>query len=309
MSELGAPMPSRFPYAGAPQSSPGVSPSPGQTVRARYIIVDGTGGGVFVYVGRPGPGNPPIAWLTGAVSDPFGNSVTPQIGTRDNGTGFGVHLSGAEMVLAGLGSVSAGFISVQRNGSGSSSWLQTNVSGASDSSMVPQLLLMGESADASRSAYGILQAYDASTSQAVPITWQVNGAVAGTEPGSVSSGTPEGTPETWHYPALNSPFVTQGGSMKTGYKVTASGDTRVCGVLNLSSGTSWAGTVFTFPAGWFPSGYSTFFGVETHGGTSPSNEAPYAEVSVTGDLTLSGIPAGTNAVILNGFLPMDTVSG
>lgn len=54
--------------------------SPGSSagiVRARIVIVSGTGEGVFVYSGTPGPGNPPILSMTNAATDLFGNAVQP----------------------------------------------------------------------------------------------------------------------------------------------------------------------------------------------------------------------------------------
>lgn len=74
---LGAPMPSRFPYPSRPYPSPGVAPSSGQIVRARYVIVFGNSGGVFVYNGIPANGNPPAYYISNAATDPYGNSLSP----------------------------------------------------------------------------------------------------------------------------------------------------------------------------------------------------------------------------------------
>lgn len=51
--------------------------SPG-VVRARFVIVSGSGGGVFVY-GPAGPGSPPLYQLSGATNDPYGTPVYPGI--------------------------------------------------------------------------------------------------------------------------------------------------------------------------------------------------------------------------------------
>lgn len=56
---------------------------PGSTsgvIRARQVIVSGSDEGVFVYSGTPGPGNPPIDYMSNSATDPFGN-VLPQAGT------------------------------------------------------------------------------------------------------------------------------------------------------------------------------------------------------------------------------------
>lgn len=51
---------------------PGVSNA---IVIANKVIVFGTGGGVFVYSGTPGPGNPPIASISNTTTDPYGNAT------------------------------------------------------------------------------------------------------------------------------------------------------------------------------------------------------------------------------------------
>jgi len=48
-------------------------------VLARFVIVGG-GGGVFIYNGSPGPGNPPIEWMGFGLTDPFGNALPQQVG-------------------------------------------------------------------------------------------------------------------------------------------------------------------------------------------------------------------------------------
>ena len=79
-------MTSPDPY-GAPQTPPlnapgGASPQigvqPGATagaVFARYVVIFGTSGGMFIYSGTPGPGNPPVFSITTGTSDPYGNTV------------------------------------------------------------------------------------------------------------------------------------------------------------------------------------------------------------------------------------------
>lgn len=78
MTGLGTPTPSRFPYPGRPQPSPGVAPGSGQIIRARQVIVSGANGGMFVYNGTPRRGNPPVFYVIAPGSanvDPFGNTL------------------------------------------------------------------------------------------------------------------------------------------------------------------------------------------------------------------------------------------
>lgn len=51
---------------------PGVS---GQVVLAQYVIVFGSTGGVFVYDGIPGLGNPPLYWFGNVTQDPYKNAL------------------------------------------------------------------------------------------------------------------------------------------------------------------------------------------------------------------------------------------
>jgi hypothetical protein len=59
------------------QSRAGTGPAP-QTniIIARTVIIEGAMGGLFVYEGTPGPGNPPAFAITTASADPYGNPVT-----------------------------------------------------------------------------------------------------------------------------------------------------------------------------------------------------------------------------------------
>lgn len=64
----------------APPAQPlgvGVQPGSPNIIRARQVIVSGPNGGVFLYNGTPGPGNPPVLWevAPGTTSDPFGNTL------------------------------------------------------------------------------------------------------------------------------------------------------------------------------------------------------------------------------------------
>jgi hypothetical protein len=86
-----------------------VSPGSSNVVRARLVIVSGTGvSGVFVYNGTPALGNPPIVSITSASADPFGNAVTPGLDVTTGlitGTTF-LSYSGAPAAGNLVGSVS-----------------------------------------------------------------------------------------------------------------------------------------------------------------------------------------------------------
>ena len=50
-----------------------------EEVVTNKVIVEGSDGGVFIYNGTPGPGNPPIASVADSLTDPFGNAIVPGI--------------------------------------------------------------------------------------------------------------------------------------------------------------------------------------------------------------------------------------
>jgi hypothetical protein len=58
----------------------GITPGQSQTFIGRYVIIFGDNGGVFIYNGTPGPGNPPVYSNTNAIEDPYGNgNIIPGI--------------------------------------------------------------------------------------------------------------------------------------------------------------------------------------------------------------------------------------
>jgi hypothetical protein len=86
---------------GSPGVQPGVS---GGVVIANKVIVFGTGDGVFVYSGTPGKGNPPVAWVSGALTDPYGNSL-PAEGIVSSGSGqFSQLFDGLVKIVSSAGS-------------------------------------------------------------------------------------------------------------------------------------------------------------------------------------------------------------
>lgn len=69
-----------------PPGRPDVAAGNSAILRARLVLVSGTGGGIFVYTGTPKLGNPPIFWATSASADPFGNTIPSTAGIGGTGT-------------------------------------------------------------------------------------------------------------------------------------------------------------------------------------------------------------------------------
>ena len=117
---LNAPDGQATPVGVQPGTSTGV-------VVANRVIVSGPAGtiaGVFDYIGTPAAGNPPIAWITNAASDPYGNALPnnsltglpPTIGTLNpsNGSWSGLNHGSVE-VTDSASAVNGGVIA---NGAG-----------------------------------------------------------------------------------------------------------------------------------------------------------------------------------------------
>ncbi len=69
-------------------------PSPWSNQILNTLIVGGTGGGLFVYNGTPGPGNPPIFYASAQTTDPYGNAIVPTVGL----TGIGQFNAGNTII-------------------------------------------------------------------------------------------------------------------------------------------------------------------------------------------------------------------
>jgi hypothetical protein len=155
-----------------PGVQPGVQPG---VVIANVVIVSGPAGqvtGIFVYAAGtvPGPGNPPIAWITNASTDPFGNAVSPQLGVR-NAAGQGVNLKGSQLIFLGSNTYSGG-------GGGSAAYFfatpAATVAGQSvlflvgptDNALQAILQLIGESDDGTQQPYASLFQFNLITQSA-----------------------------------------------------------------------------------------------------------------------------------------------
>src|SRR5262245_25270285 len=87
----------------ARELSIGVQPGVPNIIRAKIIIVSGPGGGLFVYAGVPGPGNPPVSSVRapGGTADPFGNAVTAVMQAGVAGTGLTSIDAAGDILLSG----------------------------------------------------------------------------------------------------------------------------------------------------------------------------------------------------------------
>lgn len=194
---LGRPTPSRFPYPGSPQTSGVAPPGNTQVFRGRLVIIfgpTGTVSGIFMYAPgtTPGPGNPPIAWLTNTSTDPYGNAVSPQFGVRDS-AGQGVSLTNNQLIFLG----SFGFTGAAQSDAYLYAPPATSVSGQStlfvlspgDQVLQAMIQMAGQSNDSSQPPFIAFNTWDNQTSAVLAGGLQLrNGLSAVVPPSGDTSG-------------------------------------------------------------------------------------------------------------------------
>lgn len=82
----------------------------GVTLTGGSVVVSGAGG-VFVYMGTPAAGNQPIAWISQAAEDPFGNVLPVSGGVFSQNNGFWSGLLNGTVALSAPGNFTQAAIS------------------------------------------------------------------------------------------------------------------------------------------------------------------------------------------------------
>ena len=301
---LGTPSPSRFPYPGRPDQR-GVAPaSGGQVVRARLVIVYGPTGaivGVFVYQPgtTPAHGNPPVAWMTAATSDPYGNPVQPQIGSQA-ANGQGVLLQGANLVFRGsaaTGNKLAALSAIPATGTNMSSFLVIN--GPTDSTLEPVFELAGESQDTTISPYAHVFQVDGSGNQSPMPLW-ASGGVFISQPGAPLSA------ETFHPITLDAGWTAPGiaGYASPRYQLMSDGiNLQLSGI---ASAAFFAASKTLNAGNPLPAAYQPKFNADYYSGDAVGNRC-HISISTTGVITAhvpTGVSSGTLFAEINGIVPL-----
>lgn len=244
---------------------PALAPGGAQIFRGRLVIVFGPGGtigGVFVYQPgtTPGPGNPPIAYMTAGTEDPYGNTVTPQIGSMA-GNGQGIVLQGADILFPGsfasAGGEQAAIYGVPATATGKSSFLI--LASPTDASLLAVMLMAGQTEDLSISPYvQFIQQTQAGVQSAMQV-WATGGAVP-SQPGTV------GSAETWHQAtSLGSGWSGSGGGVNgLWYRMSVDGMTDV--MFDLSATAAANTTICSIPSAYVTSNFLPRYMQVTLGG-------------------------------------------
>jgi hypothetical protein len=246
---------SEFPTAGdglvrplnAPQGQqilPGVQPGvSGAVVLAQYVIIFGASGGLFIYSGSPGPGNPPIYTISNATQDPYGNAIEAGIWAGPfGGSQAGLQYSGTSAQLAfpvaGRSPAAVGGISGVVAGGGSEVQVFSAVDAAPNNDRVFIVLADNAASGGTSAAYFIVY-QDANGGQFV----QVEGGDAGLAlnsvsqltavlPGTGTSNVNAAQPETWHPITLDAGWSTVAGYQAPQYRLWPNGDVEFAGTLS-----------------------------------------------------------------------------
>jgi hypothetical protein len=96
-------------------------------VLARYVIVSGAGGGVFLYVGTPALGNPPIEYMSLSTTDPYGNTL-PGTGIVSNSSGIGVQLNNGILSFTDGSGTHLGNMTITNSPAGSGNAIEIGLS-------------------------------------------------------------------------------------------------------------------------------------------------------------------------------------
>jgi hypothetical protein len=302
------------------QLTPGVQPgvTPG-IVLAQYVIVFGTAGGVFVYSGTPGPGNPPIAWLSSATADPYGNTLTPAdnvvIGAGQDGSPQVVleSSSGAGEIAFPLPGNWVNFPNMFGSVLGSGGLLSIN--GPTDTTVDDQAFIGIASAAAgfSGGSAGFLNYLDANGGDNTIALWGDGGLlvnvaanVFGVKPGTGTSATNPAAQESWHAmtPLLNS-WANVAGFASAQYRKVASpvNSVEIIGAINAAAAT--AAGFFTLPAGYRPAHNVPVCSMGANASV-PSGLSPWIECTTAGALSVQNTGAlGAWESFFHGFIPLD----
>jgi len=241
--EPGLPSDKLIPPLNAPragQVSPGVQPGvSGNIILAQYVIIFGTSGGMFVYAGSPGLGNPPVYSFGNVVTDPYGNTVEQGIWAGQPGANqIGIQANPAAnfaamfFVIPGTFLGDALVLAVGANGQ-STLELSSAVNPAPDNDRV--VLLLFDNKSAGGSALWELGYYDTSGNFHLHGQGSYSGsswpvvAVNAADPAHGTSLTDPAIPETWHAITPDAGWT----SVQTPqYRLLPDGNVQVAGLLD-----------------------------------------------------------------------------
>jgi hypothetical protein len=315
MSGDGLVPPLNAPPAGAlvPGVQPGVSNA---VILAQYVIVFGTAGGVFIYSGAPAAGNPPIAWMSGAAADPYGNTLTPAshvvIGAGQDGSPQVVleSSSGSGELAFPLPGTWTNYPNMFGAVAGSGGTLSLN--GPTDTTVNDQayLEMLSAAAGYEGGSAGAMHYKDANGGDNTIAIWGDNGLlinaaqpINAVKPGTGGSPTNPAQPESWHAMALANSWANDAGQVTAQYRLVASppNSVEIIGAIVATAATS--STFFTLPAAYRPAHAQQIPAGATGGVIGAA--APFITCTAAGALSTNDVTIGAaNIVVFHGLISL-----
>lgn len=288
------------------QVLPGVQPGvTGGVTLAQFVIIFGTNGGLFIYSGTPGPGNPPVFSMSNATEDPYGNAIDAGIWAGPfGGTQAGLEYNGTSGQLvfpvSGRTVTEVGGISGISAGGGSEVQMFSAVDVSSALERVFIVLADHDSTGSSAAYFIVYQ--DANGNQFVQAEGGDGGLALNSVsqltavlPGTGTSNVNAAQPETWHPITLDAGWTSVAGYNAPQYRLLATGDIEIAGRV---SHASFATTVALNSGHPLPAGYQ------------PASRQPYrtgnggtiadVELQTSGIINCIGQASGSIAASLGG---------
>jgi hypothetical protein len=311
------------------QVLPGVQPGvSGQVVLAQYVIIfsaatsTGTGGGLFIYVGSPAPGNAPVFSMSDATEDPYGNAIAPGIWAGQ----YGQVQAGLEVVTSPVTGSPIGQLAFPTPSITSAAY--GVIFGEGISGNIPILRIISAlnaetgpysdraglqmqgnpgTAGASAGYFGIYadangglntHFYGNYSGWACYVAQFINAVL----PGTGTSTTNPAQVETWHAMTLANGWAQVSGGMPAQYRLLASPSSSVQVRGNISGAAATSGTFATLPAGYVPA-HTGIFQMQPTSLTAAGQY--YGQAGTDGTLAMEG---GTRTFSFNlgGIFTLDS---
>jgi hypothetical protein len=311
------------------QALPGIQPGvSGAVVTAQYVIIfsqpGAQSGGMFVYSGSPGPGNPPVFSVSNATEDPYGNAIAPgiwagQFGGQQAGlevigalgqlafpTGLAVALAGgADSRLSGngLGTITQFYSTQDAAGGGAGSdrvFMQMQDYLANGSSATWFLVYQDDTG----------AAHDQAAGSWAGVTLNTVGTIVAVQPGTGTSSANVAVNETWHTAALAAGWAASGGVAGLFYRLvpdgTFAGTVEV--IADIINATATGNSVcFTLPAGYRPAAGQNHPAAWNDVLASNSPSIPWVNVSTGGAIQVTGIEVANKEIFFHIFIPLSAL--
>jgi hypothetical protein len=302
------------------QVLPGVQPgTTSGVVLAQFVIIFGATGGMFVYSGTPGPGNPPVYSVSSATTDPYGNTIEAGIWAGQfGGTQAGLQVNGslgqlAFPVASSSAATVAGISGKPQGTSGSVLQVFSAKDTAPNNDQV--IAQFGDHAAQGTSAVFFLSYVDSNGTGWIDITMG-NGGMAlnsvnpltGILPGTGTSSTNPAQPETWHQATLAGTWTgSANGVNGLFYRIVPDGSGGTVEVIGDLINTTATGnsTIFTLPSGYRPAQNQNHPAGWNDPAVNNSASAPWLSVSGAGVLQLAGIEVANKEIFVHAFLPLN----